>query len=81
MRRQRQRCVRDRDGAERVARQHGFEWSVIRRDEDYYHRILSDAVMATDGMFEYRHAYTLGLTRQIKEVIGDRPLISGCFSI
>lgn len=67
------------DGARRVAHEHGFELTVIGRDDDYYHRILSDAVAATDGMFEYRHAYTLGLTDQIRSAIGDRPVISGCF--
>lgn len=66
-------------GARRTAKKCGFEHIVLYRDEDYYFNNLERTIELTYGMFEYRHAYTAGLTEQIRQSIGFRPVITGCY--
>lgn len=65
--------------AERTAEKHRIALVKVPRPPRYYTDIIPDAVSHTDGMFEYRHAYTAGLTDTIRDIQGAAPIISGCY--
>lgn len=66
-------------GAAAAAKEREFEHLLLERDSKYYFSIIEQAVAMTDGMFEYRHAYTAGFSSELHAQLSNKAVITGCY--